>query len=139
MQTHDFEQVAELQDYASIPEGDYQCEITEVRTGATRDGSERWALRLQVLEGDYAGRTAAWDGLVWSERGLPRVKYVLTRLGFDTSGRVSLEPEDLVGRRVEAHLVLEEREDPRTGHTIKRLVVPYAGYEALGQPATSGF
>ena len=47
--------------------------IEEVRPGATREGSPRWACRLEVAEGEYAGRTAAWDSLVFSERGLPRV------------------------------------------------------------------
>ena len=74
---------------------------------------------------------AGWDGLVWSDRGLPRVKEVLLRLGYDVSGIVDLDPLDLVGRRVQAQFVTEEREDPSTGRTVARLRVPYMGYESV--------
>src|SRR5687768_18547364 len=98
MQEHDFGNVADPESYVSVPAGVYRVRIAEVRVGSTRDGAERWALRLEVAEGEYAGRTAAWDGLVWNDRGLPRVKYVLARLGFDTGGRIALDSEDLRGR-----------------------------------------
>ena len=126
----DFTNTPELQEFLSIPPGTYTCRIAEVREGVTRDGSPRWALRLVVAEGDYAGRTGAWDGLVWSERGLPRVKYVLEQLGFQVSGRVELAPKDLVDRTLETRLVPEEREDPLTGRRVLRLRVPYRGYGA---------
>ena len=129
----DFSSVGDVESYASIPEGVYLCRIAEVRAGVTREGSPRWALRLEVVEGDYAGRTAAWDGLVWSERGLPRVKEVLACIGFDVSGRVELEPDDLLDRRLRAHLLTEEREDPLTGKRVVRLRVPYMGYEAADE------
>ena len=54
----------EVTDFQSIPVGEYTVRVGEVRVGVTRDGSERWGMRLIVSEGDYAGRTAAWDGLV---------------------------------------------------------------------------
>ena len=128
MQERDWSHVSEVEDYLSIPPGEYRCKIGEVRVGVTRDGSERWALRLEVVEGDFSGRTAGWDGLNWSERGLPRIKYVLARLGFDTNGRLALAPEDLVNRQVVATLQQEEREDPITGRRTIRLRVPYLGY-----------
>ncbi len=127
----DFSQVVDVESYISIPAGTYLCRIGEVRSGVTRDGSPRWALRLEVAEGEYAGRTAAWDGLVWSERGLPRVKRVVQWLGFDVSGAIDIHPDDLVGRRLRATLVAEEREDPQTGSVVQRLRVPYMGYEPV--------
>ena len=105
---------------------------TPVRLGILAllcDGSPRWAIRLEVVEGEYAGRTAAWDGLVWSERGLPRVKNVLKRLGFDVTGPLNVDPEDLVGCRITAEYITEEREDPESGRRIVRLRVPYMGYQ----------
>ena len=134
MQERDWSSVGEVEDFLSIPAGEYRCRIGEVRVGVTRDGSERWGLRLEVCDGDYAGRTAAWDGLIWSERGLPRIKYVLGRLGFDTSGRLALAPEHLVDRVVVATLQEEEREDPISGRRVVRLRVPYLGYA----PAENG-
>jgi hypothetical protein len=125
----DFSRVDDVESYVSIPEGTYLCRIAEVREGVTREGSARWAFRLEVADGELAGRTAAWDGLVWSERALPRVKQVLARLGFDVSGTLELQPTELIGRTVRAQLVSEQREDPLTGRVLVRLRVPYMGYE----------
>ena len=127
----DFSQVEDVESFVSIPEGSYPCRVAEVREGLARDGSVRWALRLEVLDGEYAGRTAGWDGLTWSDRGVLRVRRVLEVLGFEVSGEVDLQPADLVGRCVRAEFVAEEREDPLTGRRTARLRVPYAGYATL--------
>jgi len=124
----DFNAVGDLESYVSVPEGEYVCVVSEVREGVTRDGSPRWSFRLDVADGEYAGRFAAWDGVGWGERGLPRTKHVLDALGFDVSGSLDVLPDDLNGCRVVANLVQEEREDPRTGNRVARLHVPYLGY-----------
>jgi len=137
---YDFSTVEDIESFVSVPEGRYLCRVAEVRDGVARDGSARWSLRLEVAEGDYAGRTAGWDSLTWSERGVARVKRVLDALGMDTRGIVEIEPHQLVGRRVEAQFQSEEREDPLSGRRVLRLRVPYAGYapldgETAGEPA----
>ena len=73
----DFSQIHDIDSYVSIPEGSYVCRVAEVREGLARDGSPRWSLRLEVSRGEYAGRTAGWDSLTWSDRGIRRVKHVL--------------------------------------------------------------
>jgi len=135
---YDFSEVDDVESFVSVPEGRYRCRVAEVREGLARDGSVRWSLRLEVDEGEYAGRTAGWDSLTWSERGIARVKRALDALGLDTSGVVELEAHELVGRRVEALFQSEEREDPLSGRRMLRLRVPYAGYapvEGGGEPA----
>ncbi|MCE9593853.1 MAG: DUF669 domain-containing protein [Planctomycetes bacterium] len=124
----DFGSVEDFESYVSVPEGTYLCRIAEVREGLARDGSVRWGYRLEVAEGEYAGRTAAWDAVTWSDRGIHRVKRVLAAFGIDTRGSVDLEAADLVGLRAFAVLEPEEREDPVTGRRQVRLRVPYAGY-----------
>ena len=126
----DFTQIEDAESYVSIPEGTYLCRVAEVRESQTRDLNPRWALRLEVVEGEYAGRTAAWDALIFSERGLPRVKHVLACLGFDVSGALELAPLDLVDLRLRAQCQLEEYEDRLTGKRQRRLRVPYSGYES---------
>ena len=84
-----------------------------------------------MQDGDFAGRTAAWDGLNWSERGMQRVKYVLDKLGFDVDGELELQPDDLLGRQVLVSVLTEEREDPLTGIRQVRMRVPYMGYESV--------
>ncbi len=137
----DFSAVDDHQSFVSVPEGTYLCRVADVRPGLSREGSPRWGLRLEVAEGDLAGRTAGWDGLVWSDRGLPRVKHVLQRLGFDVSGVLRVDPDDLVGCRARVDFVREERDDPLTGRRVVRLRVPYMGYEAVeddGDPGADG-
>jgi len=127
----DFSNVEDAESYVSIPEGTYVCRIADVRQSLTREGSPRWSLRLEVAEGEYAGRTAAWDSLIFSERGLPRVKQVLQRFGFDVTGTLELQPTDLIDLRARAQCLLEEYEDKLTGRRQTRLRVPYLGYESL--------
>ena len=125
----DFSQVENVDSFVAIPEGRYLCSIGEVREGETQAGDLRWALRLEVAEGELAGRTAAWDGLVWSQRGLGRVKYVLGVLGFDVSGPLDLGAADLLGREAYVEFLIEEWTYRSTGKRTERLAVPFLGYE----------
>ena len=131
-----------VQDFITIPAGTYLCEIAEVRPGTTRNGDERWGLRLVVCEGDFVGRQAAWDGLSFSERGRARVQRVLRAFGLPSSGRVDLEPEDLHGLRAFVEVLPQESRDPGTGDLIRRNEVPYDGYRPVvdenGEPLTAG-
>ncbi len=133
----DFSRIDDIDSFISIPEGRYACRVAEVREGVSRDGSPRWSLRLEVAAGDYAGRTAGWDSVTWSERGIRRVKHVLEALGLDVSGQVEIVPADLLGREVLATFQSEEREDAFTGRRVLRLRVPYAGYQPF-DPRTFG-
>jgi hypothetical protein len=130
---YDFSQVQDTESYISIPEGVYDCKIAEVREGLARDGSVRWSFRLEVIGGEYAGRTAGWDALTWSERGIQRVKRVLSVLGLDVRGEIDLQTSDLIGLTARASFEPEEREDPLTGRRQLRLRVPYAGYVPLAR------
>ena len=134
----DLSKVDDVESFVSIPEGIYLCRVADVRATSTREGSPRWGLRLEVVEGDYAGRTAAWDSLIFSERGLPRVKQVLARLGFDVSGTIEIVPNDLRDLRARVQFLTEEREDPLTGRRVTRLRVPYSGYESVGANPRNG-
>ena len=132
----DFSDVEDIESFVSVPEGRYLCRVAEVREGLARDGSVRWSLRLEVAEGEYAGRTAGWDSLTWSERGVLRVKRVLSDLGLDTRGVVEVRADELVGRQVVADFQQEEREDATNGRRVLRLVVPYSGYSRAESEAS---
>lgn len=124
---HDFSQV-EPRNFVSVPAGTYLCRVADVRQGRARDGSERWSMRLEVVGGDWSGKTAAWDSITWSERGIYRVKRVLECLGFDVSGRLSVEPDELVGRSANVQVEVEEWEDPVSGRRQVRTAVPFLGF-----------
>lgn len=124
----DFRSVDDIDSFVSVPQGVHVCRVAEVREGRARDGSIRWSFRLEVVDGEWAGRTAAWDSLTWSERGVHRVKKVLEALGVDVRGELDIEPADLVGLRARVQVEPEEREDPLSGRRQVRMRVPYLGY-----------
>jgi len=128
----DFTDVSDMEDFASLPQGWYTVKVEEVREGLTRDRDSRWGLRLVVSEGDFAGRIAAWDGLVWSERGSSRAKRLLGALGFEVDGSLEIEPHELLGRCADVELVVEEWENPVTGRRQRRNTVPYDGFAPEG-------
>jgi hypothetical protein len=130
----DFSSVDDVESYITVPEGVHHCRIAEVREGRARDGSVRWSFRLEVMDGDYAGRTAAWDSFTWSERGVYRVKKVLAALGLDVRGELEIDSADLVNLEARVKVEPEEREDPVTGRRQVRMRVPYLGYAAADTP-----
>lgn len=124
-----------VSDYVTVPPGTYLCRVTQAVRGTTRKGDERWGICLTVAEGEFIGRQAAWDGLVFSERGTARVRRVLTALGLPSEGRVQVEPEDLVGRQAFVTVKPDRFEDPATGRVFNRNQVPYDGYLPCESPA----
>ncbi|RMH04178.1 MAG: hypothetical protein D6702_03860 [Planctomycetota bacterium] len=134
----DFSEVDNIEDLRAVPPGEYLCRVAEVRESDSPSGHRRWGLRWEVAEGEFVGRTACWDSLHWSERGLPRAKYVLQVLGLEVDGPVEIHPADLEGRRAWVSCTAEEREDPITG--IRRLMnrVPFAGYKVAPDAAGDG-
>ena len=133
----DFNNVDTDESYASVPDGTYVCRVRDVKEALSREGSPRWWYRLEVAEGEYAGRTAALDGLTFSEKGLRRVKGVLQRMGFDTSGVLDLTAADLEGVLVRVSVATELREED-SGRRVERMRVPYMGYEPVELAGSSG-
>jgi hypothetical protein len=132
----DFNQVDDAENYVSVPNGTYLCEVSEVRSRQGDDGSERWSLRWVVLEGPFAGRTAAWDYLGFQERSLRRAKLVLQRLGLSVNGAQEITPTLVEGRRAMVTVYARERVDPSTGRRIIANRVPFAGVELVDEAST---
>ncbi|HEX9793913.1 MAG TPA: hypothetical protein VGC54_08000 [Planctomycetota bacterium] len=129
----DFSRIADVEDLRTVPEGEYPCRVAEVRVSQSPAGHVRWGLRWEVCQGDFAGRTCCWDSLHWTERGMPRAKYLLRLLGFDVEGPLELDPAALEDRQALVLVASEEREDPTTG--IRRLTnrVPFSGYRSMAE------
>ncbi len=128
----DFDSSDRTSDYVTIPAGSYLCRVAEVRKGQTRVGDERWSMRLVVAEGEHVGKQAAWDSLVFSQRGRARARTVFAALGMPTKGRVQVEPEDLEGKLCCVQVRPAEYVAP-SGETIRRNEVPYDGYSAVAE------
>lgn len=117
-------------DYTTVPAGTYVCRIDEVRPGTTRAGDERWSLRLVVDAGEYAGRQAAWDSIVFSTRGRARARRVLQALGLPAKGKIQIEPADLEGRKAKVEIKPAGYTSP-SGDVVRRNEVPYDGYQEV--------
>jgi hypothetical protein len=114
-------------DYVVVPRGTYLCRVAEVRCGTNQAGAERWALRLVVADGPHVGKQAAWDSLVFSRQGLPRIRLVFAALGLPASGKVQVGPEDLEGRLAKVDIHIADFSTP-SGEVIRRNQVPYDGF-----------
>jgi Protein of unknown function (DUF669) len=121
-----------MTDYITIPAGTYRVRIAEVRQRETRRGNTLWALRLVVAGGEFEGRTAAWDNLVFSPRGSTRVANVYRALGVGEHAGDEVLPEHLVGR--EALVTVRPAEYlAADGQVIRRNEVAYDGWEAIAR------
>jgi hypothetical protein len=134
----EFSNTEDVTDFTSVPAGTYLCEVSDTRAGVTRHGEERWSFRLVVCDGEYLGRQAAWDSLVFSERALPRVRRVFAALGLPTEGRVRVEPKDMEGRRAFVDVRPAEYKND-LGEVIRRNEVPYSGYRPVPTPGEVPF
>ena len=135
----DFNTIEDAKDFSPLPEGKYSCKLAEIEEASTKNGDEMWKLRLEVVEGAHAGRYV-FDNLVFSAAAMKRVKLICSRLGIDVSGEVNLTPAMLKGRPCRVTVATEEYED-NEGRRRKRNVVPFAGYDRVGDgkaPAASG-
>lgn len=133
----DFDQIENCDNYSSVPNGTYICQVAEVRVRPGNDGVERWGIRWIVLEGPFAGRTAAWDNLSFASVGLRRTKLILSRLGVPVNGPQEISSSDVEGRRGKVTVYSQERVDPVTQRRIIANRVPFAGVEALTQEESS--
>ncbi len=130
----DFDDREQVTDYISVPEGTYLCRVVEVRERQTRNDDALWALRLVVVEGEFTGRDATWDNLVFSSRGLNRVKRVFTALGLPVDGKIQIDPEDVQGKEVFVTVRPAEYLSAE-GSMVRRNEVPYDGYVAVAPNA----
>ena len=117
-----------VDDYVVVEEGTYPLRVDSVRESRNADGDVSWMLRMVLVEGERAGRTAVTDWLNFSDRGMHRVRSILGALGWDVSVPVTVEPEELVGFVANVRLINQETTHPDTGRTQRRSRVPYDGW-----------
>lgn len=121
---------SEHHDFTSVPAGTYLVEVRDVRVGESLLGQVRWSLALEVVAGEFEGRHAAWDAIVFSPRGMARTRRVLDALGIrDHDGA---KPADLEGRAALVTVRPAEYLSATGGRVTvtARNEVPYEGWEA---------
>lgn len=120
----------QVADYTTVPEGDHEVMVAEVRPGTTRAGDERWSLRLVCAEGELRGRQAAWHSLVFSTRGRAAARRFLKAAGFKSKDDVQVS--DLEGRRVRVTVRRATYTSPCGTQVVRNEVVEVAKSAALG-------
>jgi len=131
----DFSTIEDAQDFTPLPDGQYHCQIHEVREVFTQNGDEMWKLTLKVIKGEFVDRYI-FDNLVFSEAAMKRVKLICSQLGIDVSSQVDLTPELIKDRPCYVMVTTEEYED-NEGNIKQRNVVPFSGYEAAEDKVVS--
>jgi hypothetical protein len=126
----EFDKIDDANIYEPIPAGRYLCELAEIKETATKNGDEMWELKFVVLESGLYENRIIFDRMVFSEKAMPRIKLICSRLGIDTTRSMDLLPANLLYKRCYLHVVIEDYTDYE-GIQKKRNIVPYAGYEKM--------
>jgi hypothetical protein len=91
-----------------------------------------WTVLNDGSDREYAGRKI-FDRWVFSEKALPRIKLICSRLGFDVSGDVELElTVDVFLERTALVEVFTDEYEDKTGRTKKTNRVSFDGYSQPG-------
>lgn len=118
----------DVDDFVVVEDGVHRVRIAEVRRSTSPQGDESWMLRLELVTGPLAGRTAVTDWLNFGARGLDRVRRVLGALGYDLSQPLDVDAEELVGREALVELATRETISPDHGRMQRRSRVVYDGW-----------
>ncbi len=121
----------DVDDFVVVEDGEYRMRVGEVRPVEGAAGREAWMLRLELVHGELAGRTAVLDWLNFTERGLRRVRMVLAALEFDVTGSLDVEPEELLGREAMVRVATQESRRESDGRLLRRSRVAYDGWESV--------
>jgi len=123
-----------VDDFVIVEDGSYRMKVAGVSEHRSADGRVSWMVRMELVDGDLAGRTAVTDWLNFDERGMHRVRLVLGALGFDVSETLEVEPSQLYGRRAFVRVMTQESQRPADGRTQRRSRVTYDGWSPV-EPA----
>jgi hypothetical protein len=124
-----FDGVPEFRAKTLIPDGWYPAQIAGIDVRTTRKGDEMWRCTWELLNGEHKSKHV-YDNLVFSSGGQSRVKFVLSKLGVDTTGAIDLQPEDIGGRYAEIEVKTEEYPD-NEGVLRRRNRVSFAGVRPM--------
>lgn len=117
-----FENVASRE---PLEPGKYQLRIAECSEAVSSTGNPMIKLVYDVIANDEGeaipGGRKLWDNMSLQEQALFRLKDLLDACGYDTSGSLDFEPEDLIGCEILAQVVQEEY-NGNTKNRVKRII-----------------
>jgi hypothetical protein len=111
-----------------IPRGTYQAEVDELTFGLSQaSGSPMWTARMNIVEGEYAGRKLTWYAS-FSRKALPFTKANLNRLAPEIIAQGAFNPQQiadsgqLLGRRIGIRVGTQKGDDGIERNQISALV-----------------
>jgi len=119
-------------DFALLPAGEYPVTIIDIDEKSTKDGDPMWVLKMEVLEGEYAG-SKIQDRIAFSPQGMWRVKLVFSRFGHKCVGDEQVQPKMLIGREAFVTVIMSSFIG-REGNSIPTNKIPGSGYREVPLP-----
>ena len=116
----DFTDVQGQMAFEPIPAGKYKVTVSDYKQGeasaaAKNPGAPTISWQLTVAEGEYEGRTI-WENMTIVENSLWRLKAFLTACGFDVSGEIDFDPDEVLNSELVARVAIQKgRKNPETG------------------------
>lgn len=126
--------VPDATDFTPIPEGKYPVLVTKVEGGTTKtNNDEMWTMELTVCAGEFIGRKFT-DRLVFSEKGVGRIKRALKAMGLDVTVEANYSPVDILDKKFVADVIIDEQTVRKPGQepkTYQNNKVSFAGFYSI--------
>ena len=110
----------------AIPKGKYPCVVEECEfTYSQNSGNPMWSMRLEISEGEYAGRKL-FCYFVWAGKGLPITKQNISRIAPELlEGPFSPNDPDVIssmlGKQLEARVTVRKVEEGQNPNNVAGL------------------
>lgn len=119
-------------EYALIPNGWQSVVVEDVQIDATKNNHEVWKLTLSITsDNDYYNRKI-WDNIIFKDTLQSRNKEIFRALGYDVDNQeIDVEPNDLLGKKVDVLLFQEKYEKDGKEKTINKVEF-FDGYRPTG-------
>jgi hypothetical protein len=114
----------ETRDFKPLPAGWYTVHVTdgEVRESgpsSKNPGSEYWHMEYTVDEGQEGANHKIWDNVSLLPHALFSLKGLCGAAGFDVSGDLDIEIEDLLGKQLQVRINQYKGDNGETYNNVK--------------------
>ena len=117
-----------------VPAGEYPVRAVDARLGENRRGTPQYVMRLEIADGEHAGRRLVWRAYL-SPAALPHSKRDLARLGLGTYGQ--LETGAVPGGLLMARVALRKDDSGTAFNEVRALEpVPRTAIPPAPSPAS---
>ncbi len=111
--------------YTLIPEGKYVVRIEIIEEKKTQKGDEMWKLKLNIEEGEFAGKKL-FTQLVFNDGGYGNIKKLYSAI-FGSKLPKNCETTDLIDEKVAADVIITEYNSKKYNN------IAYAGFSAVDE------